>query len=133
VVTPELAASLRCEVVAPAANIPYAEGAYDALAARGILALPDFVWNAGGVHLYAGPAGEDPESCLSRVERAVAEQTACVFDAAAATGETPMAAALQLAREFLARAAEATASAGAVRPLGHGAARAQGSSPASPR
>lgn len=106
VITPELAGSLRCAAVVPAANIPYADGACEALAARGILAVPDFVSNAGGVLLYeSAAAGEDAAACLARVEREVAAATARVLDAAASEGVTPMDAALGLARRFLAEAA----------------------------
>jgi len=102
VVTPELAASLECAVVAPAANVPYADGAPEALRARGIMALPDFVTNAGGVHLYesVGP-GDGAASCLATVERLVAETTARVLDTAESEDVTPVAAALRLAQEFL--------------------------------
>ena len=58
----------------PAANIPYAPGAIEALAANGILALPDFVTNAGGVHLYEAPGcKDDPAACLAEIERLVAD------------------------------------------------------------
>ena len=102
-ITPGLVPSLRCVVVAPAANIPYAEGACRALRERGILALPDFVANAGGVFLYeSSDRGEDPATCLASVEAVIAGATQRVLDAAEATGATPMDAALELAREFLA-------------------------------
>jgi glutamate dehydrogenase/leucine dehydrogenase len=86
----------------PAANIPYAAGATDALAARGILALPDFVTNAGGIYLYEAPeCQEDPARCLAAVERLVAETTRRVLSAAEADRVTPTEAALVLARDFL--------------------------------
>ena len=106
-VTPELVPSLRCAVVAPAANIPYAEGACRALHERGILALPDFVVNAGGVFLYeSADRGEDPATCLASVQDVIGATTRRVLDAAAASGLTPMDAALELAREFLAESRE---------------------------
>ena len=102
-ITPELVPSLRCGVVAPAANIPYAEGACRALGERGILALPDFVANAGGVFLYeSADRGEDPATCLASVGAIIAGATQRVLDAAEAGGVTPMEAALELARQFLA-------------------------------
>ena len=102
VITSDSAAQLRCATVIPGANVPYAPGAPDALAARGILALPDFVTNAGGIHLYEAPeCQEDPARCLEAVERLVGETTGRVLAAAGADGVTPTAAALVIAREFL--------------------------------
>lgn len=102
VITSESAADLRCAAVVPAANVPYAAGAADALAARGILAIPDFVANAGGIHLYEAPeCQDDPALCLAAVERLVGEATGRVLAAADAGGVTPTDAALEIAREFL--------------------------------
>src|SRR5206468_1573536 len=42
-VTADLARRLRCAVIAPAANVPYAPGAIEVLHERGIVAVPDFV------------------------------------------------------------------------------------------
>ena len=102
VIAPESATELRCAAVVPAANVPYAPGATDALAARGILALPDFVTNAGGIHLYEAPeCREDPARCLAAIERLVGETTGRVLAAADADGVTPTEAALGVAREYL--------------------------------
>jgi glutamate dehydrogenase (NAD(P)+) len=102
VITPESAAGLRCAAVVPAANVPYAPGAADALAACGILAVPDFVANAGGIHLYEAPeCREDPALCLAAVERLVGEATGRVLAAADDGRMTPTEAALEIAREFL--------------------------------
>jgi len=102
VIRPDSVDELRCTAVVPAANVPYAPGAMDALEARGILALPDFVTNAGGIHLYEAPeCQQDPERCLAAVERLLGETTGRVLDAAEADGVTPTEAALRIAREFL--------------------------------
>ena len=109
VIGPESARELRCAAVVPTANIPYAPGATEALAACGILALPDFVTNAGGIHLYEAPeCREDPARCLAAVERLVAETTRRVLAAADADRVTPTQAALEVARTFL-RSAQTTA------------------------
>ena len=106
VITRESVGSLRCAAVVPIANIPYAAGAPEALHARGILALPDFVTNAGGVHLYEAPeCADDPGACLEAVERLVRETTERVLDAADHQGVTPTDAALEIARAFLRAAA----------------------------
>jgi glutamate dehydrogenase (NAD(P)+) len=108
VIAPESATELGCAAVIPAANVPYAPGATDVLAARGILALPDFVTNAGGIHLYEAPeCREDPARCLAEVERLVAATTRRVLAAADADRVTPTKAALEIARSFL-RAARTT-------------------------
>ncbi|MGH3040815.1 MAG: hypothetical protein ACRDNG_03585 [Gaiellaceae bacterium] len=102
VIAPESATELRCAAVIPAANVPYAPGATNALAACGILALPDFVSNAGGIHLYEAPeCREDPARCLAAVERLVGETTRRVLAAADADRVTPTQAALSIARVFL--------------------------------
>jgi glutamate dehydrogenase (NAD(P)+) len=102
VIAPESATELRCAAVVPAANVPYAPGSTDMLAAQGILALPDFVTNAGGIHLYEAPeCREDPARCLAAVERLVGETTRRVLAAAAADRVTPTRAALGIARDFL--------------------------------
>ena len=102
VITRELAATLACAVVSPGANVPYADGACEVLAARGIIAAPDFVANAGGIHLYETPGdGESPGACLERIEQLVAAATARVLATAAEGGVTPVAAARALALDFL--------------------------------
>ncbi len=102
VIAPESVTELGCAAVIPAANVPYAPGATDVLAASGILALPDFVTNAGGIHLYEAPeCREDPARCLAEVERLVAATTRRVLAAADADRVTPTQAALEIARSFL--------------------------------
>ncbi len=105
VITAASAETLSCRAIVPAANIPYAPGAVEALAANDILALPDFVTNAGGVHLYEAPGcKDDPAKCLAEIDRLVGEAVTRVLDAGAAT---PTAAALAVAREFLATSGKA--------------------------
>jgi glutamate dehydrogenase (NAD(P)+) len=109
-ITPELAATVRCAAVVPVANVPYSGGAVDVLDRRGILALPDFVTNAGGVQLYEAPECQDgdPARCLEAVERLVAETVRRVLEASEADGITPMESALGIARDYLrAHAAQA--------------------------
>ena len=101
-VTLQVAEGLRCTVVSPGANVPYAQGAVEALHARGILALPDFVANSGGVHLYESlQPDDDAPTALARIEDIVAETTVRVLDAARTAGVTPMAAALEGGRRWL--------------------------------
>jgi leucine dehydrogenase len=98
--------ALRCRAVAGAANNQLAsdELAGD-LQARGILWAPDFVVNAGGVINIAvelEPGGYSADRAGTRVT-AIGETLRMVFDMAAETGMTPLAAAQEIARERLAR------------------------------
>ena len=52
-------------VIAPAANAPYTEEGAAVLGRRGIVALPDFVCNAGAVIGYRSPAGATPAEVLA--------------------------------------------------------------------
>jgi len=62
-------------VVAPAANVPYTAPGADVLRRRGIMALPDFVCNAGAVIGYRSAAGATPAEVLATVEATVTELT----------------------------------------------------------
>jgi leucine dehydrogenase len=92
---------LRCRVIAGAANNQLAsEADGERLAERGILWVPDFVANAGGVVNIAvelEPAGYDTERAEGRV-RAIGDTVRAVLDHADATSTTPLAAALEIAR-----------------------------------
>jgi glutamate dehydrogenase (NAD(P)+) len=101
-VTREVAGRLSCAVVAPGANVPYSTGALEALDARDILALPDFVANSGGVHLYESVAGLAPDPALERIEELVGKAITRILVLAEGAGRTPMAAALADARSWLA-------------------------------
>jgi glutamate dehydrogenase (NAD(P)+) len=104
-ITREVAARLRCAVVAPGANVPYGPGAVEELHRRGIVAIPDFIANAGGIHLYTSVAPDDtPPEALARIEGLIREGVERTLDAADEHGVTPLAAALRAGREFLAEA-----------------------------
>jgi leucine dehydrogenase len=93
--------ALRCSVIAGAANNQLAhEGIDRLLAERGILWVPDFVANAGGVINIAvefEEGGYSREHADARV-RGVGDTVRTVLDHAEATGTTPLAAALEIAR-----------------------------------
>ena len=55
-------------VVAPAANAPYTAQGAEGLRRRGIVALPDFVCNAGAVIGYRSAAGATPGEVLAAVD-----------------------------------------------------------------
>ena len=58
-------------VIAPAANVPYTKPGADVLRQRGIVALPDFVCNAGAVIGYRSAADATPDEVLAAVEAMV--------------------------------------------------------------
>jgi leucine dehydrogenase len=111
----ETVPALRCSVIAGAANNQLADDSVaDALAERGILWVPDFVANAGGIiniSVELEPEGYSAERAAPRV-RAIGDTLRTVLDRAGATGATPLAAALELGRQRLsdARLDPATAS-----------------------
>ena len=95
-----LARAISCKVVAGAANNPLtSREVAERLAARGILYVPDFLANCGGlIHVEADWHGFDParveagiERAMTRLERAIAT--------AAERGETPLAVAERQALE----------------------------------
>jgi leucine dehydrogenase len=105
---------LRCRVIAGAANNQLAtEAVGELLAARGILWVPDFVANAGGVVNIAvelEPEGYDTQRAEQRV-RAVGDTVRTVLDHADAVGTTPLAAAMEIAHQRVEEGAAARAKA----------------------
>jgi glutamate dehydrogenase (NAD(P)+) len=100
---------LSCVVVAPAANIPYGAGAVEVLHRRGIVAVPDFLSNAGGVHLYDTVAqDEEPAAALATIEAAVGKSVGRTLATAGELGITPLEAAFRDARDYLAGATGAS-------------------------
>jgi leucine dehydrogenase len=103
---------LRCRVIAGAANNQLAtESVGELLAARGILWVPDFVANAGGVvniSVELEPAGYDTDRAEQRV-RAIGDTVRAVLDHADATGTTPLAAAMEIAQRRVDEAAAGAA------------------------
>lgn len=107
-ITVGVADRARCTVVAPAANAPYAAGATEVLHRRGIIGVPDFVANAGGIHLYVSVSDSDtPESALAVIEQKIRAVVAHTLAIAEEHGITPIAAALGRGRAYLAQATDA--------------------------
>ena len=93
---------LRTPVVAGAANNQLADdSAADLLAARGILWAPDFVVNAGGLINIAEEQGGYSAAEARRRTRGIADTLLGIFADAERTGETPLSAAMSLARRRL--------------------------------
>ena len=62
----------QLRVVAPAANVPYTKAGAETLHQRGIVALPDFVCNAGAVIGYRSPGEATPAQVLAAVDTTIA-------------------------------------------------------------
>jgi leucine dehydrogenase len=95
VIGPEEVSSLRCRIVAGAANNPLSGGdTATLLAARGIVYAPDFVINAGGVlHGFGVEAlGWDREELFRRL-RGIGMRLTEIYAVAAKTGVTSVEAA----------------------------------------
>lgn len=99
---------LRASVIVPGSNAPYAIGTLETLAARGIVALPDFVSNAGGVlAMIAAPRGLQGDGALAMVRAAIEANVRRIDERARRTGAHLYDAAIALARELLPGGAEA--------------------------
>jgi glutamate dehydrogenase (NAD(P)+) len=103
-----VAQSARCAVIAPGANVPYAPGSVEILRDRGIVAVPDFIANSGGVHLYLSvDETAAPEAALATIEGIIRDAVTRTLTTAGELGVTPFAGALRQARAYLAEASDA--------------------------
>ena len=97
--------TVRARIVAQGANLPATVEAEARLHERGILCLPDFIVNAGGVICgaieYAGGTTSD---ALQAIDERIRANTAAMLTQATADGILPRAAALRTARQRIATA-----------------------------
>ncbi|MCC6474088.1 MAG: Glu/Leu/Phe/Val dehydrogenase [Burkholderiales bacterium] len=99
------AQALRAKLVVQGANIPFTEGAERALHRRGVLVVPDFIANAGGVICAALEYhGASEGQVFAVIEERIRANTRAVLNACTAQSVTPREAALRLARERVERA-----------------------------
>lgn len=103
---------LRCRILAGAANDQLAQpDAADAVAAAGILYVPDFLINAGGViHIHGAGQGWDDAHLRAEV-LAIGDRVAAVLTTARRDGVLPLIAAEELAHRRLAQPTFAAATA----------------------
>lgn len=93
-------ARLRTRLVAQGANIPCTAGAERALAEAGVLVLPDFIANAGGVICAAVEyAGGSRTQAFQAIGEKIRENTARILSKAESEGTLPREAAVSLAEE----------------------------------
>lgn len=89
---------LKTRLVLQGANIPFTDGAEHALHARGVLVVPDFIANAGGVICAAMEyQGATQAAALAAIAEKIRGNTGAVVQAARATQVPPRQAALDLA------------------------------------
>lgn len=96
------AARLQARIVAEGANIPLTGEAEAALHARGVLVLPDFIANAGGVICAATEyAGGTEAEARALIAEKVAGNTRAVLEESRRAGSPPREAAMMLAQRRL--------------------------------
>jgi glutamate dehydrogenase (NAD(P)+) len=91
---------LKTRLVPQGANIPFTAGAERVLHERGMLVIPDFIANAGGVICAATEyRGGTPSAAFAAIEERIRQNTTAVLEASRAKGIPPRQAALELASE----------------------------------
>ncbi len=91
---------LRARLMVQGANLPCTPEAEAALARRGVLILPDFIANAGGVICAATEyAGGTESSAFATIEEKIRANTRAVLESVKRDGINPRAAAVKLAEQ----------------------------------
>jgi glutamate dehydrogenase/leucine dehydrogenase len=91
---------IRAKIIVEGANIPMPEKIEEELFNRGILIVPDFVANAGGViSSYAEYRGYDAKKMFELVERKVKNNTRLVLEQSLKLRRNPRTVALAMAKE----------------------------------
>lgn len=97
--------SIKAGLIVEGANIPMREKVEEYLFRKGIMIVPDFVANAGGViSSYAEYKGYSPESMFRMVERKVATATRAVIAESLKKKENPRRTAMRMAKEIVMKA-----------------------------
>jgi len=100
VIREDNAGRFTAKVIAQGANIPATPGAERMLADQGVLVLPDFVANAGGVISAAVEYHQGSEDqAMHTIAEKISVNTRAVLQRSQDTGELPREAALALARQ----------------------------------
>jgi glutamate dehydrogenase/leucine dehydrogenase len=99
------AAAIRARLILEGANIPSTVRAEEMLHTRGILVVPDFIANAGGVIMAAMEyAGKTEQEAFAAIGERIRKNTRLILAKAAAETTLPRVAADALARERLRKA-----------------------------
>lgn len=98
---------IRARIISQGANIPMSESIEEELNARGILVIPDFVANAGGViSSYIEYLGGTPEQMFPFVEEKITEASKKIVTAWKETKKNPRVIAMDIARSIVAQAVQ---------------------------
>lgn len=96
---------IRARMILQGANIPATQDAEKMLHARGILVVPDFIANAGGVIMAAMEyAGKNEQEAFAAIAERVRKNTRLVLEKALSEEILPRVAAVALARERVSKA-----------------------------
>jgi glutamate dehydrogenase (NAD(P)+) len=97
--------SVRAKLLLQGANIPVTAEAEERLRARGVLSLPDFIVNAGGVICAAVEYNHGTQAqAFQTIEEKIRDNTRAVLEAARSRNLSPRQAAIDLARRRVAAA-----------------------------
>ena len=97
--------AIRAKIIVEAANIPMSEAIEDELSKKGILIIPDFVANAGGViSSWAESKGIGAKNMFRVVEEKISRSTETVLDNALCMRENPRVSARKAAEKIVERA-----------------------------
>ena len=100
VITKENVNKIRAKIIVEAANIPTTAELEAELHKRGVLVVPDFVANAGGViSSYVEYIGGTPEKMFKIVEEKIVKNTKLVLERSTKKKITPRQAAEEIAKE----------------------------------
>lgn len=92
--------SIRAKLIVEGANIPMREEIESELFRKGVIIVPDFVANAGGViSSYAEYRGVSPKRMFELVEQKIKQSTELIMKGVARTGKNPRETALAIAQE----------------------------------
>ena len=106
--TRENAGRIQARIVAQGANIPCTAEAEADLEARGVLVLPDFIANAGGVICAAAEYhGSSESAAFAAIEEKLRKNTALVIEKSRRTGGSTREAGVALAMERIRNAERA--------------------------
>jgi len=90
---------ITAAIIVEAANIPMREDIEKKLSQKGILIVPDFIANAGGViSSYAEYRGYNPKRMFDLVERKITKATTEILQEALATNQNPRTVGMKIAK-----------------------------------
>lgn len=91
---------VQAKVIASGANIPLTEGAEEALFHRGVVVIPDFISNAGGILTgMASRLGLTPDQTFDAIHKGISRSTQEVLESSSRQGINPSALARQRVKE----------------------------------